>query len=345
MLIDLESFLSEGFLISLSVDTVCVGWGKSTLHRKPPSKEIPALYLQDFFLTKTAPWSIYPRWSYFQVKELSKILQSKASHKPSLHFTNACKPVFINSLEDLKKRFLKNELLKAVPYVVEKAEHAISHETLAYLLLNAIEKNHLLHSKIYGRWSALGGILGNTPENLFSLSIGKNLTTHALAGTGSSQISLDSIKNRNEHQIVIQGIEESLKSLGIVHLHPTTSISLGSLFHLQTMLSLDSSSNLSFEEAVTRLHPTPALGAFPKEAGSNWLSAYNKCIERHSFGAPIGISHEEIEECYVAIRNIQWTPKELLIMAGCGVVKESDPEDEWNEILMKLNSIHNNLGI
>ena len=97
----------------------------------------------------------------------------------------------------------------------------------------------------------------------------------------------------------------------------------------------------AFEEIVQALHPTPALGAHPREVGRYWLLDYQQHFDRLRFGAPVGYTDPStrISRCFVAIRNVQWQPNRMLIGAGCGIVANSDPETEWNEILLKLKAV------
>ena len=89
---------------------------------------------------------------------------------------------------------------------------------------------------------------------------------------------------------------------------------------------------IDFKAATTALHPTPALGAFPKEAGFTWLENYNQQMPRGRYGAPVGCLLNNQATCIVAIRNVQWKGSQAKIGAGCGIVKESVLENEWNEI-------------
>ena len=88
------------------------------------------------------------------------------------------------------------------------------------------------------------------------------------------------------------------------------------------------------------MHPTPALGAFPRRPGMEWLKEYQQKIDRRRFGAPVGYAIEDAQaKCYVAIRNVQWTKNQMLLAAGCGIVATSQYDAEWAEIKLKLQAI------
>jgi menaquinone-specific isochorismate synthase len=99
-------------------------------------------------------------------------------------------------------------------------------------------------------------------------------------------------------------------------------------------------------DQVTQLiHPTPALGAYPRVEGMKWLREFDREMPRERFGAPVGYTRKGESTCYVAIRNVQWKDFQLKLGAGCGIVPASQFESEWNEILLKLKSIKNILAL
>ena len=73
-----------------------------------------------------------------------------------------------------------------------------------------------------------------------------------------------------------------------------------------------------FDELVRRLHPTPALGAFPFNEGKKWLEAFEMHTPRQFYGAPVGFHHPGLglSPCFVAIRNVQWNSSGMRIGAG-----------------------------
>jgi menaquinone-specific isochorismate synthase len=63
-----------------------------------------------------------------------------------------------------------------------------------------------------------------------------------------------------------------------------------------------------------------------------------------AFSIPTGQGTSETL-CLVAIRNMQWDENGSRMGAGCGIVKESLPEREWQEVQQKLSSIQIMLGL
>ena len=212
----------------------------------------------------------------------------------------------------------------------------------------SLEKNA---GYLYGHWNADYGVLGITPELLFSHSqhTPQKVQTMALAGTCHAshcqELFIKNEKERHEHQLVVQGICQSLQKLGSVQVGTIQLFQLPRLTHLMTPIKVQLSHSFHFDQLVDSLHPTPALGAFPLKEGKKWLEDYQTHTPRHFFGAPIGFSYPQmgLSHCLVGIRNVQWDASGMSIGAGCGVVKQSTFEKEWQEIQFKIRAIRDQL--
>jgi menaquinone-specific isochorismate synthase len=144
-------------------------------------------------------------------------------------------------------------------------------------------------------------------------------------------------KELREHQIVIDDIVERLQTAGTVKVGKTASLELNYLAHLYTPIQMASNDELSFEKLVDLLHPTPALGISPRaqiELLRKWRDP------KDILGAPFGVRWEKgAYLCVVAIRQLQWDEKFYYIGNGCGIVAESEFDDEWNELKIKRDSV------
>jgi isochorismate synthase EntC len=188
-------------------------------------------------------------------------------------------------------------------------------------------------------------LIGATPEILFEIEGDRRLTTMAVAGTrraGGSAVSLgESAKDRDEHQTVVDDLVAQLSEWG----RPTASAvevrSFGELEHLAVDIRLDADRKLDFETIARQLHPTPALGVYPRsEEGADWLAGIDPRGDRKRFGAPFGVRWPSGGgRCLVAIRNLQYHDGRLEIWAGCGVVPQSRYDDEWQEVLDKMHAV------
>lgn len=287
---------------------------------------------------------------------------------------------FEKSFLDLHEQFQRGSLKKAVPVTFERARCKVSPEWICHSLLNLLKQLSMnlgnlgnlgsekaggvgKNLRIYGIWGIPGipgkqeneGMLGATPEDLFEITPQGDVLTMAVAGTRSktSDSDQDSLlndpKERIEHQWVIDDIREALSDLGELEVRETQVVELPTLLHLKTRIELREprySSQDFFGELVRRLHPTAALGAFPRVQGWEWLRSQNEASQRNRFGAPFGASWPgKGALCAVAIRNVQWTSHELWLGSGCGVIRESVLDHEWQELHLKRQSIKRLLGL
>jgi menaquinone-specific isochorismate synthase len=194
-------------------------------------------------------------------------------------------------------------------------------------------------------------MIGATPEVLFELDGCRSLTTAAVAGTRPAAdlpANLESDpKERDEHQAVVDDLLAQLAAWGETTASITTVRPFGQLAHLVADIRLDARHPLDFETVARRLHPTPALGVYPRgAAGDAWLAAIDPRGERRRFGAPFGLRLPSGGGlCVVAIRSLQYAAGRLEIWAGCGVVSLSRYDDEWKEVLQKIQAVRALWGV
>ncbi len=85
---------------------------------------------------------------------------------------------------------------------------------------------------------------------------------------------------------------------------------------------------------IEALHPTPAVGGYPRE--KTWHEIHElEGFDRGWYAGPVGWIGEDSAEMSVAIRSALMNNREVNIYAGAGIVPGSDPEKEWNEIEKK----------
>jgi isochorismate synthase EntC len=107
----------------------------------------------------------------------------------------------------------------------------------------------------------------------------------------------------------------------------------------------DVHSGLGILQFVQRLHPTPALGGHPREESLNWLKQ-NEGFERGWYAGTIGWTDTSGQgEFAVAIRCALVRNSTASLYAGCGIVADSDPEEEYEETLAKLRPMLQALGL
>ena len=173
----------------------------------------------------------------------------------------------------------------------------------------------------------------------------------ALAGTWRKNLSktppnFSDEKIKNEHNYVVQDILNQLKSFSLKYQSDTTVVELPFLFHLKTNFTYFCDSVQKFIQAIQLLHPTAALGLFPRQHElAQEFSQFEIQKNRQQFGAPLGFISNTEGFMLVAIRNIMWSADLVRLFAGCGITNQSSFEDEWQEILAKQDSVKKMLGV
>ena len=197
---------------------------------------------------------------------------------------------------------------------------------------------------------ASGGrcFLGATPERLVRLQ-SATVTTAALAGSrrrgattmedaALEQELLRSNKDRWEHAIVVRELTDGLTAAGVV-LPPTPRsvvMKLGTVQHLYTPLSGTVDGDCTILDLLERLHPTPAVGGYPRSDALAWIRRHEG-IDRGWYAGPVGwIDAEGDGDFAVGIRSALLDRYGATLYAGCGIMGDSRPEDEFAESELKL---------
>ncbi len=190
--------------------------------------------------------------------------------------------------------------------------------------------------------------IGCTPERLASFN-SKFVLTEGLAGstsrgkTASEDAVLEynllhSSKDLHEHEIVLEAIEENLGhySDNVQHPREPQIKKLSNVQHLYTPITATIKKGVSRTEVLKTLHPTPAVGGFPKDKAVKFIREHED-FKRGWYAAPIGwINAHGNGEFIVAIRSGLIKNDEVRFFAGCGIVGDSDPEKEWEETNLKF---------
>ncbi|MCO8245076.1 MULTISPECIES: isochorismate synthase [unclassified Haladaptatus] len=199
-----------------------------------------------------------------------------------------------------------------------------------------------------------GGFFGAPPERLVSLR-GGTVETEALAGSiGRGETPeeddelatslADSEKVREEHELVAETIRERLEPLA-------SSVSVGerrlkrlsTIQHLQTPISADIGDGEHVLSVVEALHPTPAVGGLPLEDAMRTIRE-TEGFDRGWYASPVGWFDADGDgEFAVGLRSGVAANDRVTLFAGNGIVADSEPEAEWDEVQLKFLPILNEL--
>ncbi len=282
-----------------------------------------------------------------EVSTLRSLLQPLMDQNPlsAASFFQPSFEKFQESFQQIQGKINRGEIEKAVPVVFAEAPIVPTLAQKAHMLFHALEAHQGLY--VFGYWDASSGVMGATPEVLFHLSE-NSLKTMALAGTrprAEEESLLRDAKEIREHRLVVEDIKQRLEKLGWVKVGETHISEYGTLSHLRTFIEAEVPAG-SIEDLMKRLHPTAALGVYPRNYGLQWMKSLPYQDQRGIFGAPMVFSlsrHESI--ALVAIRCLQWSENGSQIGTGCGIVGASDLQKEWRELALKRQAVMKSLGL
>ena len=192
--------------------------------------------------------------------------------------------------------------------------------------------------------------LGASPEELVGLR-GDRISAAALAGTsrgaGDGSWLLQDRKERREHEFVVEALRERLSPIcRRLHVPETPELmTLPDLSHLLTPVCGTLAEPRGLLDLIDTLHPTPAVGATPREADR---AAELEPFDRGWYAGPVGWSRGDRGgegDAVVALRSALVRGRRAALYAGCGIVQGSDPELEWREARLKMVAVRDALGV
>ncbi|MFB6267442.1 MAG: isochorismate synthase MenF [Halodesulfurarchaeum sp.] len=191
---------------------------------------------------------------------------------------------------------------------------------------------------------------GASPERLVTKR-GRKVTTTALAGTVergktpdedqalSSALRTDP-KIEREHGVVVERIEAQLSHIGTdVSVGETGVRRLDTVQHLETPLSATAPAGGHVLDVVEALHPTPAVGGLPPGPAMEAIEE-REPVDRGWYAGPVGWFDADGDGTFaVGIRSAVASGERATLFAGNGIVADSDPDDEWDEVQLKFRPI------
>ncbi|PTF67390.1 isochorismate synthase [Staphylococcus cohnii] len=225
---------------------------------------------------------------------------------------------------------------------------------IPYILNRAMQGEH--NSYLFVLESKDSVFFSQTPEQLMEVK-DDVLSTKAVAGTikrthrddidkANIDAFLNDKKNLNEHHFVVKSILNDIKPYveQIKFNKKPQILTNDHLYHLYTKIEGHLIQN-SYIGLLDNLHPTPALGGYPKEEAISYIEN-NEFGTRGLYGAPVGyIDMYDNCEFIVAIRSMLIKKNQATLFAGCGIVQNSDADSEVEETAVKFNPMMKALGV
>jgi isochorismate synthase len=202
--------------------------------------------------------------------------------------------------------------------------------------------NSFIFTPDYGTW------VGASPETLVSKNANHIFKTIALAGTQKAEGKTEKQANWSQKEIEEQAyvsryIIECLKKIRVREyedIGPKT-IRVGNIFHLKTDFSVNLN-EVAFPNFLGTmlhlLHPTSAVCGMPKTEAIDFVLK-NETHPRELYSGylgPVNIEHETY--LFVNLRCVKITDT-ITFFAGAGITEDSDPEKEFLETELKMESL------
>ena len=198
----------------------------------------------------------------------------------------------------------------------------------------------------------VGTWLGATPEVLAEVTTDGTFHTMALAATQpltaavTPRTAIWRQKEIEEQALVARYIVSCFKQLRLREYHETgpRTVIAGQLLHLRTDFEVNLKQvpfpNLG-TDMLRLLHPTSAVGGMPKQAAMDFIRAHEGYDRAYYSGflGPVNVTAPGVARLYVNLRCLQLCADEAVLYAGTGLTVDSDPEREWQETEMKLQTI------
>lgn len=194
--------------------------------------------------------------------------------------------------------------------------------------------------------------IGASPEHLYK-RVERALFTEAVAGTrprGKTQEEdnkfiqelYENDKEQKEFGYVSAFLESNLTQLCECIKKQTQKqvIQTKYLQHLYHSFEGILKSHITDKDLLQILHPTPAIGGFPRDLAKQFIKSYEP-FSRGLYAAPLGWISSHSSEYIVAIRSALLSKNTMTVFAGTGIVKDSDPLKEWEELELKISPFLN----
>ena len=203
----------------------------------------------------------------------------------------------------------------------------------------------ILYTSESGIW------IGATPELLISTQ-NNIFKTVALAGTQKYEIDKPladtawTQKEIEEQALVSRYIINCFKKIRLREFeeHGPKTVKAGNLIHLKTEFKVDMKST-NFPELgstmLNLLHPTSAVCGMPMQSAQEFLFE-NEGYDREYYSGYLGpVNINSFTAQYVNLRCMKVDEGKITLFAGAGVTEDSNPEKEWVETELKMNTILN----
>ena len=194
------------------------------------------------------------------------------------------------------------------------------------------------------RFDEQTAFLGSTPERLWQRE-GNHLETEALAGTVVNHPEdkqakhfadwlMQDDKNQRENLLVVEDICQRLQQeVNALEVLPPEVVRLRKVQHLRRCIQAELKT-ADDTRCQLQLQPTAAVAGLPREQARQFIE-HHEPFTREWYAGSAGYLGKAKSEFCVTLRSAKVSGDTVRLYAGAGIVRGSDPEQEWQEITQK----------
>ncbi len=254
------------------------------------------------------------------------------------------------NLDVVLEKIKTKELSKIV--LARQTTLAFSNTPCPYKTLKRLKEETVNCYHFLLQLSSQSTFLGASPERLYQ-RVGDQIQTEALAGTrprGSTEKEdqalaeelLANTKEREEilhvHDYIHHVLSPLCKKLTCPENHSV--MKTANVQHLFIPFKGTLKSNIKDPDIIRTLHPTPAMCGTPLTYALHYILDLEP-FDRGWYAGPIGWIGNDSAELAVGIRSCLLKGKDIHLFSGGGILKDSIPQQEWEELDHKTRTFQN----
>lgn len=258
------------------------------------------------------------------------------------HFNFPTKEEYLHLIQDTVDHIRENDLGKIVMSRPQGFDLRLEPVSVFKKLVQTYPSAcvYLFTHPEVGTWMAA------TPETLVKKE-GSSLKTMSLAGTQKKgEEDKFSEKERMEQQLVTDFILETINSVDGISGVKTDGPHLaeaGNLVHLRTLIEAKVDQHFDINPLLEKLHPTPAVAGLPRKEALDFIKKMEQ-YQRGFYSGYFGLSHAGDAHYFVNLRCMEVFEDSVVLFAGGGITKDSNPEAEWKETENKMGTLLGVIG-
>ena len=245
---------------------------------------------------------------------------------------------YLKVIEDVISTIKKTKLEKVI--ISRLIKYTMNHNLSVASFIKYLNKEHANCFNFFICFDKQTTFIGSTPERLISLQ-NKSYVIDAIAGSASDKENLQSTKELDEHNYVVDHVKNTMDLISAKIEIPSKPkiLMLKYIHHLKTPISGILKKKVHILDVIATLYPTPALLGKKSEDALKIIKKYEQ-NDRGWYGGALGVYDTNGDgEYYVPIRSGLIKDKTLCLFSGSGLISKSIPKMEEQETLLKLQHL------